>query len=208
VGTQQRYQEVGANLIMQWNRKHHRQQGFSMLELVIVIIIISVLLAIAISKLMKLQVQAERSAMENVIGTMQSAIALTISEHIAKDRIGELKKYIGTNPMDLLANQPYNYKGRFAERPKNLESASWWYNTKTHTLYYQVSNQEYFSTAGIEKGVTKFKILAVYDDINSNGRFDRSDILKGLRLSPVAEYHWLNEPIEPKAYEKEAFPSQ
>ncbi|MGD8925552.1 MAG: prepilin-type N-terminal cleavage/methylation domain-containing protein [Thioalkalispiraceae bacterium] len=208
MGPQQRHQKVDAILSMQRSRKQHRQQGFSMLELVIVIIIISVLLAIAISKLMKLQVQAERSAMENVIGTLQSAIALTISEHIAKDRIGELRKYISTNPMDLLSTQPQNYKGSFAERPANLESASWWYNTKTHTLYYQVSNREYFSTTGTDKGVTKFKILAVYDDINSNGRFDRSDTLKGLRLSPLAQYHWLNEPVEPEAYANEAFPSQ
>jgi len=184
------------------------QSGFSMLELVVVIIIISVLLAIGISKLMKLQVQAERSAMENVIGTLQSAIALTISEHIAKDQIPQLRKYIGSNPMALLATQPINYKGSFPEKPKELESASWWYNTTNRALYYQVSNREYFSTQGNEKGVTKFKILPVFDDINSNGRFDRRDVLKGLRLSPMAEYRWLNEPIEPESYKNEAVPSQ
>jgi prepilin-type N-terminal cleavage/methylation domain-containing protein len=184
------------------------QAGFSMLELVIVIIIISVLLAVGIDKLMKLQVQAERASMENTIGTLQSAIALTISEHIAKDNIPQLKQYIGTNPMALLANQPLNYTGSFSQRPNFQESASWWFNTSNRTLYYQVSNQQYFLTDGQEKGVTKFKILAVYDDNNRNGRFDRRDIITGLRLAPVADYRWLNEPVDPESFQKTAFLGQ
>jgi hypothetical protein len=127
---------------------------------------------------------------------------------VARDQIPRLKNYLGTNPMELLATQPVNYKGSFADKPDDLESASWWYNSRNRTLYYQVSNREYFSTEGTEKGVTKFKILPVFDDINSNGRFDRSDVLKGLRLGTVANYRWLNEPIVPEAYEKDTFPGQ
>ena len=179
-----------------------------MLELVVVIIIISTLLAIGISKLMKLQVQAERASVENIVGSLQSAIALTISEHIAKGRISQLKKYVNSNPMALLAAQPVNYKGSFSQTPKNLELASWWYNRSNHYLYYQVANREYFSTEGAEKEVIKFKILAVYDDINSNRRYDRGDSLKGLRLTPVSKHQWLNEPIDPEAYKNEVFPSK
>jgi len=186
------------------NRRSYKttlsQAGFSMLELVVVIIIISTLLAIGINKLMKLQVQAERSALENIIGTLQSSIALTISEHVAKDRIPQLEKYISSNPMDLLASQPLNYKGSFAGKPKNMESASWWFDTRSRYLYYQVANRDYFSTAGEEKGAIKFKILAVYDDNNRNGRFDKGEQLKGLRLKPSVPYKWLNEPIDPNAY--------
>ena len=190
------------------HRATRKQTGFTMLELVIVIIIISVLLAIGIEKLIKLQVQAERAGMENIIGTLQSALALTISEHIAQDKLQDLEKYIGTNPMGLLANPPLNYTGSFSEKPNFQETASWWFNTSNRTLYYQVSNEEYFSTAGREKGVTKFKILAVYDDNNRNGRFDRRDTLKGLRLAPVAAYQWLNEPVDPESLIKTASRSQ
>ncbi len=171
------------------NRISH-QNGFSLLELVIVIIIISTLLGFAIDKLLKLQVQAERSSMESIIGTLQSAIALTISEHIAKDKIPELKKYLNSNPMTLLANSPVNYLGDFEGRPENPEPASWWYEQNSHSLVYFVLNQEHFVSQTGEKGYAKFKIVAVYDDNNTNGRFDRRDTLKGLRLSPVAKYHW------------------
>lgn len=186
----------------------HAQAGFSMLELVVVIIIISILLTIGISKLMKLQVQAERSAVESMVGIMQSAIALTISEHLAKDQLPQIKKYVRSNPMQLLATEPTNYKGSFARRPANLEPASWWFNTRNRTLYYKVSNIAYFSSNSTEKGVIKFKILAVYVDKNGSGRFDRGDILKGLRLTPTTSYRWLNEPIDPETYKNEALPGK
>ncbi len=174
-----------------------RKHGFSLLELLIVIIIISALLGIAIERLLKLQVQAERSSMESMIGTLQSAIALTISEHIAKGKIPELKNYLDSNPMALLADTPVNYLGDFEGRPENPEPASWWFEQNSHSLVYFVLNQEHFVTQSGEKGHAKFKIVAVYDDNNSNGRFDRGDVLKGMRLSSLAKYQWSTDSIEP-----------
>jgi len=174
----------------------HQASGFSLLELVIVIIIISTLLGFAIDKLLKLQVQAERSSMEGMIGILQSAISLTISEHIAKGKIPALKKYLHSNPMQLLADTPVNYLGSFESQPEDPEPASWWYEQKSHSLVYFVLNQEHFVTESTdlsEKRQAKFKIVAVYDDNNSNGRFDRGDALKGMRLSPVTKYHWIKE---------------
>ena len=177
-----------------------QQRGFSLLELVVVIIIISVLLAVAIDRLMRLQVVAERAAMETVIGHLQSAIGLTISEHIAKDRIPELTKYIDSNPMALLADTPVNYLGSVAGTPKIIETGSWWYDTNSRTLVYHVGNPQNFLSEGPENGLAKFKIRPVYDDNNHNGRFDRGDTLVGLKLSPLARYRWLNEPVDPADY--------
>ena len=180
---------------------HHptsRLNGFSLLELLIVIIIISALLGFAIDRLLKLQVQAERSSMEGIIGTLQSAIALTISEHIAKDKIPQLKKYLNSNPMALLADTPINYLGSFDGDPEQPEPASWWYDQNSRSLVYFVLNHEHFSVESEQKRLAKFKIIAVYDDNNSNERFDRRDTLKGLRLSPMTKYRWSKEPIEPK----------
>ncbi len=183
---------------MSLNRR--QQRGFTLLELVIVIIIISALLAIAIDKLMKLQVTAERAAMESIIGSLQSAIGMTISEHIVENKIRDLDRLIQSNPMRLLADTPVNYLGEHTGTPKNLETGSWWYDRASHTLYYQVKNREYFQTDGLEKDVLKLKVLPVYDDNNRNGRYDRSDTLRGLRLKPLAGFRWLNEPIDPAEF--------
>lgn len=166
-----------------------------MLELTIVIIMISILLAIAIDRLLKLQVQAERAAMENIIGSLQSAIALTISEHIAKDKIPELKKYIGSNPMDLLVQPPVNYLGSFKKPPQNPERASWWFDGKSNTLNYSVMNKDYVVVQEGNFHILKFKILPVYDDKNRNGRFDQTDALKGMQIKALTPYKWSAESL-------------
>jgi prepilin-type N-terminal cleavage/methylation domain-containing protein len=174
-----------------------RQRGFSMLELLVVIIIISLLLAVAIDRLLKVQVVAERAAMETIIGHLQSAISLTIGEHVAQDRIPELQRFIDSNPMALLADTPVNYLGSFPARPTKVETASWWFDEGAQTLVYQTGNPEYFVVENGEKGHAKFKIRPVYDDINTNGRFDRGDKLVGLKLTPLYPYRWSNEPLQP-----------
>ena len=181
---------------MHTKKKTRNAHGFSLLELLVVIIIISTLLGFAIEKLLKLQVQAERSTMEAMIGTLQSAIALTISEHIAKDRIPELRNYLNSNPMALLSNTPINYLGSYDTSPANPEPASWWFEQKNHELVYFVLNNDYFSTDSGQSRHAKFKITAVYDDNNTNGQFDRGDTLKGIRLKPVTKYQWSNNSIE------------
>ncbi len=174
--------------------------GFTYLELVIVILIISGLLYFAIERLLKLQVVAERAAVEQIIGQLQSAIALTIGEHIVNHDIKGLRRYVSTNPMNLLSETPLNYLGKFASQPEPIEKASWWYDQTRHYLVYQVANKHYFQSDGPEKSVILLKIRPVYDDINSNRRFDRRDVLKGLKLRPQFSYKWLNEPLDETEY--------
>ncbi len=204
MGTEQRRALGG--LIMPRPLPHQlsKQQGFTLLELVIVIIIISFLMTLGFDRLAKLQVQAERASMQQIIGHLQSAISLTISEHIAKDNIAGLRRYIETNPMGLLAETPVNYLGSYSEPPSNEAKPYWWYHARTRTLYYHASNVEYFDSDNSKRGVAKFKILAVYDDINGNAQFDQGDSFRGLRLTPLTQYHWRTKPMDPDDYLKEA----
>jgi prepilin-type N-terminal cleavage/methylation domain-containing protein len=178
-----------------------RQQGFTLIELVVVIIIISGLLYFAFDRLLKLEVQAERASMQQIIGTLNSAIAMTISQHIADDNIAGLRHYIDSNPMDLLAQTPPAYLGSFAGQPPQLpKGVSWYYERPSHTLVYVTGSPAYFVSDGPEKSVTKLKIIPVYDDNNRNGQFDAGDTLVGLKLAATAPYHWHNEPIKPADY--------
>lgn len=181
-------------------RSHRLEAGFTYLELVIVIAIIASLLYFALDRLLKLQVVAERAAVQQIIGQLQSAIGLTIGEHIVEHDIPGLKKYVSTNPMLLFSETPVNYLGSFASRPEPIAGASWWYDQTNGYLVYQVANKQYFQSDGPEKSVIKLKILPVYDDINHNRRFDRRDVLKGLRLVPTHPYRWSNEPIDVADY--------
>lgn len=182
-----------------------RQQGFTLIELVVVIIIISSLLYFAFERLLKLEVQAERSSMQLVIGNINSAIGMLISQHILDSDIPGLHKYIDSNPMDLLAQTPPAYLGSFAGRPHGLgKGVHWYYDRTDRVLVYVTGSPRYFVSDGPNKSVTELKIVPVYDDNNHNGRFDTGDILVGLKLAATAPYHWSNEPIRAADYRNDA----
>ena len=178
-----------------------RQQGFTLIELVVVIIIISGLLYFAFDRLLKLEVQAERASMAQVIGNINSALAMVISKHIAQGNITGLNKYIDSNPMDLMAQTPPSYLGSFSGQPPQLaKGQAWYFDQQAHSLVYVTGSPQYFKSDGPKKSVTQLKILPVYDDNNGNGFFDAGDKLVGLKLAATAPYHWHNNPIKPADY--------
>jgi type II secretory pathway pseudopilin PulG len=173
-----------------------RCKGFTYLELVVVIILISTLLYFAMDRLLQLQATAEKAAIEQTVGAVQSAIAMQIAGHIAKGRIPALQGLVGTNPFELLAERPKQYrvvKGPEAER--EVAPGTWYYDTASHTLGYRVVNRKYFRTTGPLADHIKFKLLAVYDDSNGNGRRDADEPLQGLRLGTLYAFSWSVKPV-------------
>jgi prepilin-type N-terminal cleavage/methylation domain-containing protein len=168
-----------------------RQRGFSLLELVVAIVLIGVLLGVAIERLLVMKGQAESRAMDEVIGNLRSAMTIRMAELIAKGRAEAITDLIGSNPMALLAQRPDYYLGElFGPDPAVLAPGSWYFDTRQGTLCYLVDSFEYFESA-LRPPRACFSIQPSYDDANGNGRFDREvDILRGLRLAPLAAYHW------------------
>ena len=170
----------------------HCIRGFSLLELVIVIVIISVLLVLAISRLLALQVDAERVTMEMVAGTLRSAIGMKVAESIVKSKVSDLQAIEGSNPMALLAETPHNYLGeRDGVDPATLEDGNWYFDKREKTLVYLVRNKGFFTGGPPKPPRARFAVRLVYSDKNGNGAFDRgADAVEGLRLSPVEAYSW------------------
>lgn len=168
------------------------QRGFSLLELIVVVIIISLLLVVAIDRLIGLQEKAERTAMENVIGTLKSAVGIKVAEHIVKQKVRRLYRLVGTNPMDQLAELPKNYLG-VLDRPdaNTLENGNWYFDASQGVLVYLVRHREHFQGGRDNPPRIRFQIRPVYADLNRDGRFDpRRDRIEGLRLAPVDSYRW------------------
>lgn len=168
-------------------------RGFSLLELVIVIVIISVLLAVAISRLLALQVDAERVAMETVAGVIRSAIGIKIAEHIVNQDVPGLARLVGSNPMDRLAELPGNYLGvQDGVNPATLADGNWYYDRREGTLVYLVRNTGFFRGGLDNPPRVRFAIRLVYADRNGNGTFDPGiDRIEGLKLAPLEPYQWV-----------------
>ncbi len=169
-------------------------RGFSLIELVVVVVIISLLLVIAISRLLALQVDAERVAMQTVLGTLRSALGMQVALHIVRHRVPELAALVGTNPMEHLAEVPGNYLGVLANaEPGKLESGNWYFDAAQGTLVYLVRHGQYFESALPGPARARFTIELVFRDANGNGVYDRGvDSVEGLRIAALEPYRWTN----------------
>lgn len=172
--------------------RRHRSTGFSLIELVVVIVIISTLLVMAISRLLSLQVDAERVAMETVAGTLRSAIGIKVAEYIVHEDVQKLSTWEGTNPMNRLAEVPTNYLGEVdGVDPKTLEDGNWYFDKSGGTLVYLVRNKAFFQGGLSDPPRARFAIRLVYTDRNGNGRYDAGiDKIEGVRLAVLEPYQW------------------
>lgn len=168
--------------------------GFSLLELVVVIAIIVLLLVIAVNKLLPLRIDAERTAMENVLGALKSGLSIEVAAHVAKGQIPALAALADSNPMRRLSEIPKNYAGELdAPDPATVEGGQWYFDRHDHTLVYRVSNVEYFKTTLAGSARARFAVRLDYDDVNGNGRFDNGvDAIRGVRLEALEAYSWIN----------------
>ena len=163
-----------------------------MLELVIVIALISILLVLAVSRLLALQVDAERVAMNTVVGVLRSAIGIKVAESIVRQDIDGLPSLVGSNPMDRLAELPSNYLGeKDGVDPATLEDGNWYFDIGSGSLVYLVRNKGYF-TGGLQNPPrARMAIRLVYNDRNGNSAFDAGvDAIEGLRLAILEPYAW------------------
>lgn len=163
-----------------------RQKGFTFLELVVVITIISILAVFAFDRYYRLLVDVERTTMEHDLGVMRSAIAMQVASYFVAGKMPELETLLGTNPMELLAEQPKNYLGvRSRQNIDGIEPGNWFYDADAKLLVYVVRNTLFFETERAKPARVRFKIFPVYSDR------DQGSYLSGLRLRSLETYRWL-----------------
>jgi len=195
---------IKGNNTVSFNLTHciKREYGFSFLELILVIVIISTLFTLAIDKLLVLKVEAERTAMSQILGSLRSAMGIQVASHISKGTTEDLASSVNSNPMDWLAEKPDNYIGVLDEPdPADVASRKWYFDSYNKYLVYRVSNGNYFSSPLTGAKRARFQVKIDYTDINEDGVFtNHIDEIHGLTLQGLEEYQWLSEPINPKVF--------
>ncbi|MCW8901618.1 MAG: type II secretion system GspH family protein [Gammaproteobacteria bacterium] len=172
----------------------HAQNGFTLLEMVVVIVLVGFLGLIILDRAWKFRVYAEEAAVTSIIGNIRSALGLEVAKLAVRGKIKNIANLHNTNPMNLMAQTPDNYIGEVDDTSNVEGKGIWYFNKSDHTLNYTVSYTDNFKSNvnGIKR--TRHQLKIVYTDNNKNSRFDAGiDDINGLDLVAKEPYRWIVE---------------
>lgn len=134
-----------------------RARGFTLFELAIAVSIIAILAGALLNRIIFYMEQAELTAMQQVVGTLRSAMHLKVSQLYVSGRMGELATMVDENPMDWLAETPSNYVGEYYVTSINeVAPGNWYFDRRQKKLVYLLNHGKNFSDPTLN--VLKFKV--------------------------------------------------
>lgn len=167
-------------------------KGFTLLELIIVITLIVVLMGLFLNRVLFYQEQAEKVAMEQVAGAIQSALTMQYSQIMTRGKASDIEALAHDNPLSWLQKNPPNYAGEFYDpTPLSVESGSWVFDLKSRDLIYVMRNDSYFKPGKDGKKWIRFHVVIERQTSRLPSRQGEHAELSGLLFEPVEPYSWL-----------------
>jgi general secretion pathway protein G len=166
-----------------------RGHGFTLIELVAVIVVVCVMAGVLLKSVVYYQEQAEKTAMEQTIGIMRSALHLQIASMVAKGRMQDIPKLAQQNPMSWLAEKPKNYGGEYyALAPEDVVSGNWYFDLREGNLIYFPRSTTYLRTIEGQRNQIRFHVKLVTDVASSDKETESA--IRGVVLEQVFPYTW------------------
>jgi prepilin-type N-terminal cleavage/methylation domain-containing protein len=167
-------------------------KGFTLIELVVVVTIIAVLYTVFLERVWFYQERAEKTAMVEMEGALQSALILQYGRLMVRGTEAEVTALANDNPMKWLAKKPRNYAGEFYDpKPDTVAPGSWIFDLKAHELIYILNRSEYFIAGEDGKKWVRYRVNLMYDPVR--GTRNKSDKeLVGTLFEPVEPYKWFD----------------
>jgi general secretion pathway protein G len=165
--------------------------GFTLLELVVVIAIISSLMGLLIERTLFYQEQAEKTAMVQVEGAIQSALMMQYGQIKTRGKSSDIAALVDGNPMELLQKKPPNYAGEFFDpAPAQLESGNWAFDLKSRELVYVPHSAGHFKSGSDGRDWIRFHVVARSEPSVLPSHASEKPELTSLLFEPVEPYTW------------------
>lgn len=166
-------------------------RGFTLFELILAIIVVALAAGVLFGRVLFYQEMAEKTAMEQTVGGLRSALTIQLSGLMARGRMEEIPKLESVNPMVLLTRLPENYVGEYYGTPSDVSAGNWYFDLKSRELVYLVRHGMHFQSA--EKGgkTMRYRISLVYNDwLQTAGGMQAGKEPGGITLQEVQPYTW------------------
>lgn len=169
-------------------RSGRRRGGFSLLELAVVVCIVAVLFNLALDRLLRYAEIAEKSAMEQSVAAMRSALALRFASLYLRGTGEALQRLPDENPMDWLAEKPPGYLGELATPSlEQLERPSWYYDRRTRELVYVPLRTRFLDSGPLGDVRIRYRVVVRFQPAAEAGGLPSLD---RLGIDPSAPIRW------------------
>jgi prepilin-type N-terminal cleavage/methylation domain-containing protein len=175
-------------------RPHAR--GFTLLELAVVAVIVGLLATALLNRVLFYQEQAEKTAVEQTLGTLRSALHLQIADVLINGKSGAIDRLAQQNPMSWLAEKPGNYVGEYySPQPGLISAGNWYFDRHDKNLVYLATNTAHLHTSSGQANQLRFNLSVVTgsNDLAAAQAGDeeaRRKAVVGVVLQTAKPYSW------------------
>ena len=170
------------------------QCGFTLLEFIIVICIISILMGAILKRVPPYQEQAEKAAMEQTVGALQTALTLRAGTLMARGKANtkELNELASDNPMNWLQQKPRNYAGEFFDpTEKTVAPGDWVFDLKSHDLIYVLDRSDHFTPGNDGQKWIRFHVRQDYEPAPGSSAGAKKE-LTAVVFEATERYRWFD----------------
>jgi general secretion pathway protein G len=167
-------------------------KGFSLFELVAVIVIVMIMSGLFLNRVVFYQEQAEKTAMTEVVGALQSALVVQYGQVLTHGQSSDVPFLATDNPMNWLQKKPRNYAGEFYDpTPLTVEPGSWMFDLKSRYLIYVPRNTSNFKPNRDGKKWIRYHVAINHEPSRLPLLQGAPPELTGTLLELVEPYSWL-----------------
>jgi type II secretory pathway pseudopilin PulG len=154
-----------------------------MLEFAVAASLLGLLVAALVTRMLFYQAEAERVAVEQLVGTLRGALQVQSARVLAGEGVPGLERLAEDNPMNWLARKPKNYLGEYyAPQLNQLPKGNWFFDRRDKTVVYLPSASNTFSSETSKFLKLKVKLLRLPSSTQIKGQ---SKINYGIVLDQV-----------------------